>query len=502
MSMTGQTNKSPPCSPHTPTQELNDAEPEMTHGTTEEQGAYPRFLVVDGKDNERPLDDIHSVIVDRTIRGCTSASVHVEKMGKAYLVRVHCKTYADNLLSLGMVQDCPVKVTPHRSLNFSKGVVRFGRSANGLSTEDIIEEINTSPRNEELSEVTSANRVSIQKNGSKILTGTFFLTFKSEYLPTHLFLGFERFPVKRYVPNPRRCFKCQKFGHSSRTCRSKEDVCSICAATDHSYKDCNKQDSPHCSNYSGPHKASDQECPKYLIAKATLKLQAEKRLSPKEARKKAEAQHKNTSDQGRTWANVAAVEQADLLEFNFQLGYEKRQLQSTISELRVMNAALIAQIQGLEKRIHFLETSVGQSHTPSDVEDPQGPHTSEKPMVGSTHLDTSVDGVQNTTSVGSAHSTSVGDAHNLKSVGDAHGCPVTDPVAKANMASQTENGGASGVYTSVSPSQMLGTKTNKCPFICAKPTSEPQKEGGAKQEGRKQCSSDIPNHKTSRTPEK
>ena len=121
---------------------------------------------------------------------------------------------------------------------------------------------------------------------------------------------------------------------------------------------------------------------------------------------------------------------------------------------RVMNAALIAQIQGLEKRIHFLETSVGQSHTPSDVEDPQGPRTSEKPMVGSTHLDTSVDGVQNTTFVGSAHSTSVGDAHNLNSVGDAHRCPVS----KANMASQTESGGASGPYTSVSPSQMLGTK--------------------------------------------
>ena len=103
MSMTGQTNKSPPCSSHTPTQELNDIDPEMANGTHEEQGAYPRFLVVDGKDNERPLDDVHSVIVDRTIHGCTSASVHVEKMGKAYLVRVHCKAYADNLLSLSMI---------------------------------------------------------------------------------------------------------------------------------------------------------------------------------------------------------------------------------------------------------------------------------------------------------------------------------------------------------------------------------------------------------------
>ena len=96
---------------------------------------------------------------------------------------------------------------------------------------------------------------------------------------------------------------------------------------------------------------------------------------------------------------------------------------------------------------------MGQSHTPSDVDDPQGPHTTGKPMVGGTHPDTSVDSVQNTTSVGSAHSTSVGDAHNLNSGGDAHRCPVS----KANMASQTENGGASGPYASVSPSHILGT---------------------------------------------
>ena len=38
--------------------------------------------------------------------------------------------------------------------------------------------------------------------------------------------------------------------------------------------------------------------------------------------------------------------------------------------------------------------------------------------------------------------------------------------------------------------------------MCAKSTSEPKKEGGAEQERRNQCSSDIPNHKTSMTPVK
>ena len=87
----------------------------------------------------------------------------------------------------------------------------------------------------------------------------------------------------------------------------------------------------------------------YLVEKATLKLQEEKQFKSQGRQKKSRSSTQNTSDQGRIWANVAAVKQADLLERNFQLGDEKRQLQTTISELRVMNAALIAQIQGLEK---------------------------------------------------------------------------------------------------------------------------------------------------------
>ena len=101
-------------------------------------------------------------------------------------------------------------------------------------------------------------------------------------------------------------------------------------------------------------------------------------------------------------------------------------------------------------------------------------------MVGGTRPDTSVDGVQNTTSVGSAHSTSVGDAHNLNSVGDARRCPVS----KANMASETENGGASGPYTSVSPFQMLGTKrpTNATSYV-PNQLPNPKKKVGLNRKG-------------------
>ena len=57
-----------------PNQDLNDVDPEMAHATIGEHGNYPCFSVVHGEDREKPLSGVHPVIVDRTIRGCTSAS--------------------------------------------------------------------------------------------------------------------------------------------------------------------------------------------------------------------------------------------------------------------------------------------------------------------------------------------------------------------------------------------------------------------------------------------
>ena len=59
------------------------------------------------------------------------------------------------------------------------------------------------------------------------------------------------------------CHNCQSFGHSAKTCRSKQK-CLICGES-HSHKGCLSRElrKPTCTNCKGPHVASYKGCPEY-----------------------------------------------------------------------------------------------------------------------------------------------------------------------------------------------------------------------------------------------
>ena len=59
------------------------------------------------------------------------------------------------------------------------------------------------------------------------------------------------------------CYNCQCFGHSAKTCRSKQK-CLICGGN-HTHKGCPSKESrkPTCANCNGPHVASYKGCPEY-----------------------------------------------------------------------------------------------------------------------------------------------------------------------------------------------------------------------------------------------
>ena len=206
MSMSRPNRMSSPCSPSTPiTTDTNDVDPD----TLTKQPPFPRFLVVQCTDHQKKLRDQNFDITDRTIRGVTSASVIIQWMGPALLVEVSYEAYAHNLLKLTQIGELPVKVAPHRSMNSRKGVVKFGRAANGMSNEEVKDALNSSPRNRDMPFVAEAFRVSVNRNNDKRPTGTFYLTFQGNSLPQKVRLGFERFDFDFYIPFPRRCFKCQ-----------------------------------------------------------------------------------------------------------------------------------------------------------------------------------------------------------------------------------------------------------------------------------------------------
>ena len=466
MSMSGSNRTPPPCSPSTP----NNSDPldadSDTAPSPKPRKTFARFLVVEGLDPNKSLTRLNRTILAKTIEGVTSKTVHREWMGRALLVEVNHEAYSTNLLKLTKIGDMPVRVSAHRSLNFCKGVVRFKQAATGLTNEDLVRDLNMSRRNRDSPQVTEARRVIINKDGKKVPTGTFFLTFDAPALQSHIFLGFERFDVELYIPAPRRCFKCQQFGHGARTCRAAEAVCPMCSRTDHTLNECPNKESRKCPNCEGAHSAASRECPVFITEKEALRIQAETRCPLPEARKQA-GQPTTAEEATHSYAQVANS-QAALVNRNLALSDENARLREVINTLRQDNASLQQRLESCEHRLQTLE----------------------KAMVGGAHRDTTVDGVQNTTtedgvnntSVGNAHnSISVGSAHNSTPVGDAHnptsvGDAPTSSVSTANMASQTEHGNISGPYASVSPQLQKAKRPTDAPSYIYRQSPNPKKK--------------------------
>ena len=129
MSMTGHNNTSPPCSPSNPT---ND-------------DAWPRFLFVEAADeNSLPLTRRCSIFaLNIAIKGMGGNYKSVKQLNRGRQVLVHFdnKKYSENLLiKTDKLVDIPVKVSPHRTLNYKRCVI-FCKELAGMDEEEIANEL-------------------------------------------------------------------------------------------------------------------------------------------------------------------------------------------------------------------------------------------------------------------------------------------------------------------------------------------------------------------------
>jgi len=163
-----------------------------------------------------------------------------------------------------------MKADPHRTLNSCRGVIKCS-DLKSLTKDEIVDGLR-------LQGVTDCFNITVKSdnnNTDRCKTNTFILTFKTATAPTHINVRYLRVKVERYIPNPLRCFKCQKFGHSTRLCKN-EAVCHRCGGK-HSEESCNN--AAKCTNCSGPHSASSKECPVWLREKEVQRVKAENNIS-------------------------------------------------------------------------------------------------------------------------------------------------------------------------------------------------------------------------------
>ena len=187
----------------------------------------------------------------------------------------------------------PIHVSAHRSKNSGRGVI-FCDDLEGVSDDEIADGLSEFG-------VISARRILTRKAGVLVPTHSVILTFNKVDLPSEVLVGYLRVKVRPYIPNPIRCFRYLRFGHTRDSCRNRP-TCAKCAATDHRRDDCSAE-SERCVNCDAtqrPHSTYDQRCPAFIREKEILTIKTSDRISYREARERY-----NTKHPKRSYASVA-----------------------------------------------------------------------------------------------------------------------------------------------------------------------------------------------------
>ena len=236
---------------------------------------WDRFLVLSG--NDERFNKLSAIALFKAVNQLIGEPEDARRMADgSILVKTGNRNQSQSLLSLAHVHDAAVKVQPHRTLNTCKGTIvsRESLSCTDIELREWFEERH----------VVDVKRIPLKQQPLELL----ILTFRGNFLPHKVSVGFEKCRVRTYIPNPRRCFKCQKYGHVTRTCRGQQK-CARCGDENHEHTSdspCTKE--PHCVNCGREHPSYDRSCPVWIREKEVQKLKVEKDVSFPQARRLVE----------------------------------------------------------------------------------------------------------------------------------------------------------------------------------------------------------------------
>ena len=204
---------------------------------------WPNYLLIQETDAQQPLSGVSAFALHKAVKGMAGTPKEIKRLRSgALLVCVTNKSHSDNLLKTTKLVDVPVRVLPHRTLNSVRGVIR-DREFIKSSEEEILDELASQG-------VTEVRQIKVRREGVLCTTATVILTFGLHTLPSHVTCGWLRLQVDPYIPNPLRCFHCQRFGHHKNTC-SRDEVCARCGTQGHNDTDC--ETLARCVNCKGDH---------------------------------------------------------------------------------------------------------------------------------------------------------------------------------------------------------------------------------------------------------
>ncbi|GBM36522.1 putative RNA-directed DNA polymerase from transposon X-element, partial [Araneus ventricosus] len=129
---------------------------------------------------------------------------------------------SEQLLSITKFGDIPITVSAHASLYYTRGV---------MSSDEFVSEL-------EAQKVIAASHITLKRDGQIIPIRHVILTFDTPVFPKKITAGYISCDIRPYIPNPVRCFKCQRFGHTKTACRGSPALCPRCSEPGHEETTC------------------------------------------------------------------------------------------------------------------------------------------------------------------------------------------------------------------------------------------------------------------------
>jgi hypothetical protein len=232
-----------------------------------------KFFIVKLKDGN--FHDYSPFLIHKSIESTIGRVKSVKKLKSGdLLIQADSVSQTVTLLDCKTLGNLPVSVTPHSTLNFSRGVISEP-DLRLIPENEILENLKSQ-------QVCAVRKITTRRDGNVQPTNHIILTFNSPELPTFIMAGYLRCPVRPYIPNPLRCFQCQRFGHSKISCRGTV-TCARCSEVGHDSEKCTK--TPKCVNCKGDHPSFARSCPIWVREKEIQALKTGKNISFQEARK-------------------------------------------------------------------------------------------------------------------------------------------------------------------------------------------------------------------------
>lgn len=244
------------------------------------QEVYVHIKAIDG---DVPIARRNRFLVAKILKGKTSNITKASYNAQGDLIlRIKGEKEAEKVLGMKAIGEWKICVEKHKTLNTSKGVV-YSRDMCWMTEKEVIEGLSEY----KVTEAFFFKRKPREADpGSKVDARPFglgVLTFNTQEPPKRIRFGFEYLDIKPYVPNPKRCRKCQRLGHTTKWCKNEEEVCAECGQDRKENHVCGIK---MCVNCCKPgHASSSRDCPRFLIEKEVEYIKIDQKMTNYEAKK-------------------------------------------------------------------------------------------------------------------------------------------------------------------------------------------------------------------------